>query len=695
MRRKLIWLAAGAVFLLAAWIMIDPLTPTKPAWPPLRFDYSPARHPEPGDPPFSKAPIAATYEERRRMYMDWASRRPTSNERGGIMMDLVKLEAGAAKTVSTVPFDDALDFMKARQDPADFTVSYLVRLYYLHHGDGALTAAQSAALRQGLLAYKYALDDPGENQTEMWTENHQILSHGSDYLIGQMFPEATFTNDGRTGRQHRDKAHALVLRWLNFHLRTGTAEWDSVPYSVMDLAALLNLVEFARDADVQVRATMMVDQILFDAAVNSFYGQFGTSHGRATTSMIRSAVGDSLMDFQTLVFGCGQFRSVDMATSALVTGHRYAPPPVLEAIGRDMPEECVNFERHSIPLTAEAVARYGFSFSNLDDFEIFWGMGAFTRPEVINLTYDAIEKNHLWYYENLRRLRTVGRVLRPLGLLPLASRLLRPDSNGTLMSEVNKVTFRTPDAMLSTAQDYRPGEPGYQQHIWQATLGPYAVVFSTNPGAYDLGEGPGYWTSDGRLPRNAQYRNVLISLYNINRHVAPFGLETRPYGFTHAFFPKWAFDEVVEMPSPAGGGWIFGRTGDGYVALYSHLPYQWASAGPEAGQEIGAPGLQNVWICQVGRKATDGPFRFFVQRIAQAKLEVNGLDVAYHAPGTGELRFAWQGPLTVNGQALDLHDYPRWANPYAHVDFGADRLHIEFQGRSLDLDILKGERTVR
>ena len=28
---------------------------------------------------------------------------------------------------------------------------------------------------------------------------------------------------------------------------------------------------------------MMVDLYLFDAAVNSFYGQFGTSHGRATT----------------------------------------------------------------------------------------------------------------------------------------------------------------------------------------------------------------------------------------------------------------------------------------------------------------------------------------------------------------------------------------------------------------------------
>ncbi|MBL7200967.1 MAG: hypothetical protein ISS56_12540, partial [Anaerolineae bacterium] len=46
---------------------------------------------------------------------------------------------------------------------------------------------------------------------------------------------------------------------------------------------------------------------------------------------------------------------------------------------------------------------------------------------------------------------------------------------------VNKVTYRTPDYMLCSAQDYHPGEKGCQQHIWQATLGPDAVAFVTHP----------------------------------------------------------------------------------------------------------------------------------------------------------------------------------------------------------------------
>ena len=691
MKHKLIWLAAALAALAAGWLAVNRATTvTKAGWPSAHFDYAPSAHPKPGEALFSKTLIAPTYAERRQMYLAWASQQPTPNERGGVMVDLLKMEAGTIKTLSPGALNDALDFINNRRDPSDFTVAYLVRAYYLHHDDGFLAPAQAEAIRKALLGYKYGLDEPGQTQTITWTENHQILGHSSDYLVGQMFPDTILTNDGKTGREHEEKARAAVLRWLDLHARTGTAEWDSVPYYNMDLAALLNLVEFARDPEVQVRATMMVDLFLFDIAVNSYYGQLGTSHGRATTVLVRSAEGDNLLNFQTLVFGRGRLQSVDMASTMLATGKRYAVPPVLEAIGQDMPEESINYERHSIPLTAAAAAQYGLSLTDPKDFELWWGMGAFTNPSVINLTYDAAEKYHLWYYEDLRPLRTMGRVLRPLGLMPLASRLLNPDANGGVMSEVNKVTYRTPDAMLSTAQDYRAGEKGYQQHIWQATLSPYAVVFATNPGAHDLGEGPGYWTFNGRMPRNAQYKDVLISIYNIQRHVAPGGLDTLPYGFTHAYFPKWAFDEVVEVPAAAGGGWVFGRVAEGYIGLYSHLPYRWATSGQEAGQEIGAPGLQNIWICHVGRKATDGSFQAFVQKVSQAAIDVKGLQVTYAASGVGELRFGWTGLLTLDGKEIALHDYPRWDNPYAHVGFGSEQFHIAFKGESLDLDFQSG-----
>jgi len=656
----------------------------------VKFNYPESRRPGKEDTPFSKTPIASTYAERKQMFLDWASKRPTPKTRGGVFNDLIKLEAGTIKTPSAEALNEALTFQR---DTSDFTVAGLVRLYYLHHDDSLLTPVQRDQIRKVLLDYKYALDEPGLSEAEIWTENHQILCHGSDYLVGQMFPEETFTNDKRTGQQHRDKARAQVLRWLNFHARTGPAEWDSVPYYNMDLAGLLNLVEFAEDAEVQVRATMMVDLLLFDLAVNSFYGQMGTSHGRAYAQNVLSATGDSLLTFQALAFGFGRLQSVDMATTMLVTGRRYTIPPVLEAIGQDLPESMLNFERHSIPLTEAGAAQFGFSLTDIKDFEIWWGMGAFSNPAVINMTYDTIDKYHLWNYPMFRPLKAIGRVLRPLGLLPMASRMLNPDSNGAVMSEVNKVTYRTPDAMLSTAQDYRPGEKGYQQHIWQATLGPYAVVFVTNPGSNDHIGGVGYWSSNGRMPRNAQYRNVLISIYNIQRQGAPSEMQTGPYDFTHAYFPAWAFDEVVEGAATSGGGWTFGRLGDGYIGLYSHLPYQWTTSGPEAGQEIIAQGRENIWICQVGRKAVDGTFQAFIKKVSNAPIEVTHLQVSYSAPDAGDLKFGWNDPFTVDKNVIALHDYPRWDNSYAHVDFASEQFHVELKGKSLNLDFNKGLRS--
>jgi len=682
MRRAKIWIGTGALALVV--LLAEQATRTRAEMPPHRTGMAPAARPN-GD-EFSKVPIAATYGDRRRMYLDWASRRETPSDRSGIVYDLLKLESGAIDQASEGALRAALEFVNSRKDPSDFTVAGLVRLYYLHANDGGLKGEQASGIRSALVGYKYSLDEPGESMTEMWTENHQILSLSSQYLAGQKFADVVFTNDGLPGREHMRKARERLVRWIDFHARTGMAEWDSVPYYNMDVAALLNLAEFAGEEEIRLRAAMMVDLLLFDAAVDSFYGQLGTSHGRTTAGNVRSAAGDRLLNFQSLVFGRGRFQSVDMASAFLVTGRRYEAPRVLEEIGQDSPDEAINYERHSIPLTEAAARQFGLSLKNVDDFETFWGMGAFSNPEAINLMLDAVKTHNLWHYSYFRGLRPLANFVKPLGLAPTVSRLLNPDSNGTLMSEVNKVSYRTPDAMLSTAQDYRRGEKGYQQHIWQATLGPYAVVFVTNPDALDLDGRPSYWAGNGRMPRVAQHRNVLIAIHDIDRHKSPFGLEGHHRGFTHAWFPKWAFDEVREARANGAGGWVFGRVGEGYVGLYSHSPFKWTEEGPDAGQELIAPGLTNAWICQIGRRATDGSFDEFVRKVAGGRVEVRGTKVSYNAEGIGMMKLDWSGPFEVGNKPVALRGYRRWDNAYAQVEFGSRRFHIARGARSLDLD---------
>ena len=690
------WVVLAA--LVVAAIVVDQLTVTRPEYPEREGEPAPTR-PQAGDDPFAREPLAPTYEERKQLYLEWLLAQPTPDERGGVWADIMKLSVDPAIKINDKALQDALDYVNSRQDPSDFNMASLVRLYYLYRGTGALTDAQEQALKDAMLGYKYWLDEPGTSYVEMWTENHQMLSASAEYLAGQAFPDDAFGNDGLTGREKMEKARARFLRWADLRARTGFAEWDSTTYYPEDLAPLLNLVQFADDPAISTRAAMIVDLILFDTAVDSYYGFFATSHGRVTSSGIKSQAGDSMVTIQAIAFGLGRFQSTtNMAVSSLVTSPKYEVPPVLQALALDNPQEYENFERQSIPITDESAAKYGISVTDIADAPIWWGFGAFTLPSRIEKTIETADTWDMWHYPDFADLKDIAKALQSIHGLAPASRLLDPDSNGVVMDEVNKVTYRTPDYMLSSAQDYRKGEKGYQQHIWQATLDSYAVVFATHPD--DLNESdkhrPSYWMSNGRLPRAAQYKNLLVALYEIPRHAsAPYPLETRHYAFTHAYFPKWAFDEVREVPAGEnGGGWILGRRGDGYVALYVDQAYTWTENGADAGQEVISLGYRNVYICQVGRKAVDGSFDDFVRAVTKAELDVARLKVRYDAPGLGVATFDWESPFTVNGNPVALRDYPRWENPYTRAEFDSLKYVITFAGMSLELDFENGVRVI-
>jgi hypothetical protein len=236
-------------------------------------------------------------------------------------------------------------------------------------------------------------------------------------------------------------------------------------------------------------------------------------------------------------------------------------------------------------------------------------------------------------------------------MLPLLARLMEKDLCRNTREEVNTYTYRTPDYMLSCAQDYRPGFGGDQQSIWQATLGSEAVCFTTHPARRE-GDSPNYWTGSGSLPRAAQVKNVLVCVYAVS--TAPGLYVTNRLRYTHAWLPAAAFDETLER-----GGWIFARRGEGYLALTARNGMRWsAESGTGKPDEIVSVGTQNIWICQMGRKAVDGAFSQFVKRVTGARLGWRGLSVEYEAPGLGLVRFGWRGPLLLDGREVELVNYP-------------------------------------
>lgn len=231
--------------------------------------------------------------------------------------------------------------------------------------------------------------------------------------------------------------------------------------------------------------------------------------------------------------------------------------------------------------------------------------------------------------------------------------------------EVNKVTYRTADYMLSSAQDYFPGQPGKQEHLWQATLGPNALVFANHP-AYSSDETgllPGFWQGSRVLPRIAQWKDVLVALHNLP--------EDDWMGFTHAYFPAANFEEVV-----MSDGWAFARVGSGYLALTATNGLEQVTQGPRAFRELRSRGNQNIWLCHMGSAQQDGDFAAFQEKILNMPVSFDGLSVTLQSLRGESLSFGWEGPFKVNDQEQPLSGYSHYDNLYCSAPQPCQEMEI-------------------
>ncbi len=245
---------------------------------------------------------------------------------------------------------------------------------------------------------------------------------------------------------------------------------------------------------------------------------------------------------------------------------------------------------------------------------------------------------------------------------------------------VNKVTYRTPDYMLCSVQDYCPGEEGFQQHVWQATLGPDAVVYVNHPPSMSE-EGsrrPNFWSGNARLPRVAQWKDALVALYDLPADDW--------MGFTHAYFPTGAFDE-----HRLRHGWAFARKGRAYLAITASQGVELVERGPTSRQELRSYGRQNAWLCFLGRPETDGSFEDFQAKVLKLEVEVDGLSVRCGTPRGQTITFGWEGPFLVDGEEQPLSGFAHYDNPFCTVELPAREIEIRTQDYLLRLDFSKRE----
>jgi hypothetical protein len=636
------------------------------------------------------------YETRRRAFLEHAA----AAQPGGLYTQIARMEL-ARGPLDEAAIIKAIETLRVRRDGADFAANALIRMYW--HQSALLSSALRQDIKAALLGMKYWVDEPGgKDLLSMWSENHQINYHAAQLLAGELFPDETFTNNGKPGSWHAAAGRRRVLKWIDLKGKTGFSEWDSNNCYINTSAAVMNLAELAKDPEVARRAAMIVDVMFLDIAADSWRGSYGTAHGRTYPRAITAGgASEDTTGLQRIAWGMGALGKPDNpAAIYLATSKRYRVPRAIELGAQYLPEELVNRERQSL-LIADG-KRFGLDYDDPEDFFLLNGSGKYSTPDYLARALRVMDKVHVYRY---------GLVMRPYAeaLLATYKELQKqgkpvPDLDNQSLARVDKYTYRTPDYQLSTVQDYRKGRPGSQQHIWQATLGPSTQVFTINPGGSSK-----YW--QGRLPRNGQHKNLLVAIYDVPAErppgpktifppdakgdavPSPAPSEEPLLPHTLAVFRRTAFDEVIDKRGEQGnhGGWVFGRKGDGYLALWSHAKTTWSSD-VFGGEGLTAEGRKNVWICQLGRRKVDGPFDAWAARVAAAKLEATDASVRYAAPGLGPVSFAWEGPLKVGGRVVPLADYPRFDNPFARAAWGSGRYQVSHAGHRLVLDFVKGER---
>ncbi len=674
---------------------------------------APAGYPAgPSPDTFAERPFLPDYGSRRRAFLDHILRNPAPENTKACWYELARLASGRKPHEGVLLA--SLDFIDARRDCADFALHGILRLLlqFTPYGGGQgmrigqpLPTSLVSRMRKTVLDFKYFPDEPGIDSLCTWTENHYILFTSAAYLAGQMFPKEVFSNSGHTGRQKVALNRGRILRWLDLRFHTGFSEWLSHVYYDEDLAVLLALYDFAADDEIRNKAEMVLDLLLLDMALNSFKGVFGATHGRAYENTKKWASNEGTSDTSKLLFGTGVFSGFDNMSAVAFALSNYLLPPVVEAVAH-YTGTLESRQRMGIKLSE--MERWGMRPDNFEDGMHYLTLEAYLHPRTIVNTLRMFDLCNWWensFLSDFKPYRGLLRALGVIGGLPLLARYLERDICRNTREEVNVYTYRTPDYMLSTAQDYRQGYGGDQQSIWQATLAPDAVCFTTHPAKIE-GVTPSYWAGSGLLPRAAQYRNVAIVVYNIEKIPALY-VPIRHF-YTHAWLPKDKFDEVVEK-----AGWVFARKGAGYLALRSRNPYVWrekAQQGRPAGKnlsardalmyprpedegrEILADGARNIWICQLGREADDGTFSDFMDKISSAELVFKGMYVRYRSPGNGLISFGWQGPLTVDDVEIPLKGYRRYDSPFVQADFAADEIRVAAGESKVVLDWTTGER---
>ena len=618
------------------------------------------------------------------------------------------------------------DYLAHRFDCSDFRAQLLFKIY--KDCSDTLSERCKNLIRDTFLQFKYFMDEPGHDSMCYWSENHQILFAVSEYLAGQEWEHEVFTNNGMTGRKHKEKAEARIRAWIAQRFAYGFSEYLSNNYLAEDLAPMANFIAYAEDEALVEDMRTVMHVLWLDVALHSVNNRFVAVSSRMYgNNKAGNCCGNSIQAAMNALWGreaaaplladpdlsedekdairrtlALRPNSILICFTDLVEKGLYTLPEAIRDI--TLTREPFSVKMGS-GLSPDDLVTEGLVGQQPHQIMAQLGAETFTNPQVFANTLQYLKANDMLRNAFVHYFRFLDvSFLRLIDPVKFAAKHELP-THGIATWRGNVYTWRTARYALSTVVNNTPGRCGAQDHEWSADIAERVALFSTHPagsGNDRFGSSPGYWIGNGRRPMSAQHENVNITVYRLpeKKRLGEIAIAW----MTHLYLPRDLYDEVI-----LGKNAVFARKNGVFAAVLANGPLAYKPY-----DEAALAGLfrnlktatltedfvprQEFDLCRFGGEyhayitelsdADAEDFASFISRIKKNPAVFDGGAVTYETR-CGTMSVSYDGAFTVNGAPVSL-PFDRYDCPFCHAPRKAESIHVDSGSHTLTLSLRGG-----
>jgi hypothetical protein len=450
------------------------------------------------------------------------------------------------------------------------------------------------------------------------TENHWVMYYASLYLMTQMYPgePASSWYNGRSSEENHREAREWLEHWTGLTTTIGQGEFDSPGYFSFFIAPLGLLYAYAEDPLMKQRASMLLDYLIADFAVESLNGLYTGGFSRVHPDNVHARWTGNSTAHAWLLFGNTPFFARGETLILAMSGYR--PPEILHRIATDRTAPYLHRElkrtRHRIRLSDVKNAPVYKTTWMRPEYAVASMQGGLLQPiqqhtwEVLWATNDHVAGHNMLY-------------------------ALHPYSSAFELAM------------------YFPEEPEIM-----------VDGVSKSKATYDQ---PEKWTGGSPYEQIFQDEDVIIALYDIS--------EGTRFPHISGFFSRFLREKTEDA-----SGWIFARGGDALIAYHPLAPFEWRDeAGGD--RRLHSPHLRNGAVVQVAPASAFESLATFRRAVLDRHLHIDMSGrphVVFESLAGRRLEARFGDLPTVDGTPVDYAAWPLFGGPFLQAAPGSGRLEL-------------------